>query len=508
MRTFVLLLLGILGAGSWPGTPARAQKVKYWSKNFYDQAVKIDSNIVYGRNRPFPYECCDTSIMGAAPVDLLLDLYYVEDPQTENRPLIILVHAGSFQSTTTVESPLGLRAGPAGRKTDNWIVDMATDLAKRGFVVASMDHRVGWDAISCQGKSCVEGVFKAVLRAQQDMRACIRYLRRPSVAAQYKIDVNRIAVGGSSSGAYVGIHSQVLDSFDEIIAVAKFLDDQGVPLVDSTKIGDLNGIMQTQPNGSSLQASDLALSARVNAILSFGGAVGDTTFLDPGDPPIIAVHGIDDATTPYNTATVITAALEKPIIEVSGGLDMVRVANRLGNQNVFRDKLGDAPHDIVVNDTLNLTVHPGLQLFPGEGFEFYNWWSWGAPARTNPDRTAKAQSYLRNDVTYFMLPRLLAALDLPEALQAAVSRNDAFALQTALSVFPNPATRDFVVALHDPKFTLKKVEMYNILGEKVWEKTSDHPTMFEASVEDLPAGVYWLRVVTNSATTGMKFVKQ
>jgi hypothetical protein len=421
--------------------------------------------------------------------------------------LIILVHAGSFQGPATVEGAFGLKAGPGGRKIDNWIVDMAKDLAKRGFVVASMDHRVGWDALGCQGKSCVEGVFKAVLRAQQDMRACIRYLRRPSVASQYKIDVNRIAVGGSSSGAYVGIHSQVLDTFEEITAVEKFLDDQGVPLVDSTKIGDLNGIMETQPFGSSLQASDLALSTRVNAIVSFGGAVGDTTFLDPGDPAIIAVHGIDDATTPYNTAIVITAALNKPIIEVSGGLDMVRVANKLGNQNVFRDKLGDSVYTIDVNGTA-ISVSPGLKLFAGEGFEFYNWWSWGDPARTDAARTAKAQSYLRDDVTYFVLPRLLAALDLEEALQAAVGRNDAFALQNALTVYPNPVAGDFVVALHDPKFALKKVEMYNLLGEKVWEKRADHPTFFEGSVESLPAGVYQLRVVSNNANAGFKFVKQ
>jgi hypothetical protein len=369
-----------------------------------------------------------------------------------------------------------------------------------------MTHRVLWDALNCQGKTCVEGVFKAVLRAQQDMRACIRYLRRPSIANRYKIDVNRVAVGGSSSGAYVGIHSQVIDNFDEITAVDKFLDDQGVPLVDSTKIGDLNGITAQQPTGSSLEASDLSISTRVQAIISLGGAVGDTTFLDPGDPPIIAVHGVEDASTPYNTAIVITAALQKPIIEVSGGLDMVRVAYQKGNQNIFVDKLNDAPYTMDINGNA-VTVHPGLKLYPGEGFEFYNWWSWGDPARTNPDRTAKAQNYLRNDIMYFVLPRLLAALDLPEALEAAVSRNDALVLQNALTVFPNPAADDFVVALHDPKYSLKKVELYNVLGEKVWEKSADNPAIFEASVEHLPAGVYQMMIHTNRVSTAVKFVK-
>ncbi|MDW8333192.1 MAG: T9SS type A sorting domain-containing protein [Bacteroidia bacterium] len=501
----LLLLVCFAAAGLDLG--AQAPKVKYWTKNFYEGPVKIDSNIVYGRNRPYPYECCDTSA-APSPQDLLLDLYYVEDPQSEPRPLIILVHAGSFQPPSVVEGGFGLRAGPGGRKNDNWIVDMATDLAKRGFVVASMDHRVGWDAIGCQGKACAQSVFKAVLRAQQDMRACIRYLRRPSIASQYKIDVNRIAVGGSSSGAYVGIHSQVLDNIEEVISVDKFLDDQGVPMVDSTKIGDLNGVMQTQPAGSSLQASDLSISSRVQAIISFGGAVGDTTFLDPGDPPIIAVHGVEDATTPYNTAIVITAALQKPIIEVSGGLDMVRVAAQKGNQNIFRQKLGDAPYSVQINDETTVTVHPGLKLFPGEGFEFYNWWSWGDPTRTDPARTAKAQNYLRNDVMYFMLPRLLAALDLEEALQAAVGRDDAIVLQNALSVFPNPADDQLVVALHDSKYRLQKIELYNALGQKVWDKTCDRTAMFEASVGDLPAGVYHLRVVTNAATVGSKFIKR
>ena len=64
-----------------------------------------------------------------APSDLLCDIYMPSGDSITNRPVIILIHTGSFL-------PPVLNGQPTGSKTDLSIIEQCTRWAKKGYVVA------------------------------------------------------------------------------------------------------------------------------------------------------------------------------------------------------------------------------------------------------------------------------------------------------------------------------------------------------------------------------------
>ena len=59
-----------------------------------------------------------------------------------------------------------------------------------------------------------------------------------------------------------------------------------------------------------------------------GGAMGDSSWIEAGEVPMVSFHGVADPLTPYATAIVIVASTGDPIVEVSGSLDLSLRATR------------------------------------------------------------------------------------------------------------------------------------------------------------------------------------
>src|SRR5690606_13040221 len=90
---------------------------------------------------------------------LLLDVYMPSGDSETMRPLVIFAHGGYF---------LG------GSKEGNDVVPICQDLARMGYVTASIDYRLG---IPIQLP--LDGPFmEAIMRGVQDMRAAIRFFRK------------------------------------------------------------------------------------------------------------------------------------------------------------------------------------------------------------------------------------------------------------------------------------------------------------------------------------------
>jgi acetyl esterase/lipase len=118
---------------------------------------------------------------------LLLDVYRPTPDTNARRPLVLIVHGGSFRT---------------GSKDNAAMVALAQAYAKRGFVTASINYRLlqqagqGCDDV---GQSCAT----AALAAQHDAQAAIRYLR--ANASTYGIDPTRVAIQGGSAGGGTAI---------------------------------------------------------------------------------------------------------------------------------------------------------------------------------------------------------------------------------------------------------------------------------------------------------------
>jgi len=139
---------------------------------------------------------------------LRFDLYLPRcDDQTHasRRPLILWIHGGAFL---------------AGSKEDISITDFCKQFAKRGYVTASMDYRLGFvtddQAWSCNypNYSCVFAAdtaewYRAWYRGVQDAKGCLRYLMNRH--ALYRIDTTNVFVGGESAGAIIALGAGLLD---------------------------------------------------------------------------------------------------------------------------------------------------------------------------------------------------------------------------------------------------------------------------------------------------------
>ncbi len=170
-------------------------------------------------------------------VDLKMDIFYpVFNEITEKRPLIILIHGGSFMK------------GFGGKEScRNW----ANILAGKGYVVSSIEYRL-WRGIT--------SVFKAIKAAIYDAHAAIRYFR--ANAELWNIDSDRILIGGYSAGASVALY---VAYYPEI------------------------------PGNDNFSNSEF--SSDVFAVISVSGSWGpgqSANYMDEGEPGICIFHGTRD----------------------------------------------------------------------------------------------------------------------------------------------------------------------------------------------------------------------
>jgi len=190
-------------------------------------------------------------VYGVAPdqdgklVDLKLDLYQPEGDTAPKRPAIVWVHGGGFS---------------AGNSTSPEIVDEATAFARRGYVNVSINYRL--TPGGCSAASPTSSCLTAIVNAQHDAQAAVRFLRKH--AAAYRVDPTRIAIGGTSAGAITALN------------VGYNSDDPGT-------------------------SGNPGYSSAVGAAVSLSGArLGGSA--SPGDAPALLFHGTADPLVPYQWA--------------------------------------------------------------------------------------------------------------------------------------------------------------------------------------------------------------
>ena len=181
---------------------------------------------------------------------------------------------------------------------DLWIPDLVR-LARRGFVVATVEYRTSGDA-----------VFPAQV---QDVKAAIRWLR--AHAGQFFIDPGRVAVMGESAGgwlaAMVGTAGNVStfdvgDWLDQPSRVGAVVDWYG-PTDFSRKAATRPGTRRVfgPPPGARLIGGPI--EGNENAVQ----AANPITYISRDTPPFLILHGTDDQLVPISQSELLYAALQK-----------------------------------------------------------------------------------------------------------------------------------------------------------------------------------------------------
>ena len=178
---------------------------------------------------------------------LELNLYQPTGDVATDRPAVVYIHGGGFVHGDKADG------GP-------W----AVDLAKRGYVVVSINYRLATtDLGRVPGQPPPPVYIQAVTNALHDAQASVRWLR--ANAATYGIDPTRIGATGGSAGAVTAL------------ALA----------YDSTDVGD---------------SGNPGFSSAINAAVSNSGAVG-TDLQGPGGSPVLMLNGTADKLATYPEAT-------------------------------------------------------------------------------------------------------------------------------------------------------------------------------------------------------------
>jgi hypothetical protein len=179
---------------------------------------------------------------------LLLDIYMPklsEDP-LEKRPFVLQMFGGGFV---------------AGNKT--MMRPDCMELAKRGFVCASINYRLEDPQALNEGK--------AIYRAQQDAHAAMRWIVEN--ADTYGIDTDWLFAGGQSAGAITAAYLHYASQ-----------DDWNT--MNSTLINELGSI--------STSGNDLTNTFNIKGIIMNWGAVRMDDVSPTEMIPMIAFHGEDD----------------------------------------------------------------------------------------------------------------------------------------------------------------------------------------------------------------------
>lgn len=269
LKQLSLLVLLAAGVGS-----AQAQALPNRYRSEITTKLTTTTNVVFSTNIPqvtttnvSGYLIANEETYGNQRVTLRMDIYQPQGDTLSRRPVIVFCFGGGFVN---------------GSRTSRDMVLLAQAFARRGFVTATIDYRLGMNL------SDPEKAKRAVYRALQDGRSAVRFFRNNS--AVYRVDPAQIYLSGHSAGAFVACNNVYLDK--EAERPASTFSYNGL-----ADLGMLDAIGDNLRN-----AQGQLVSGKANAVVSFAGAVADLAHLEgPQDAPVALYHSLNDGVVSYNT---------------------------------------------------------------------------------------------------------------------------------------------------------------------------------------------------------------
>lgn len=518
--------------------------VSYSQERFLDEVfegVTETDTMGYGLNTTV-LTVLDPTIGVPIKRPLFFNFYEPEGDTMEERPLVILFHTGNFL-------PSILNGQVSGTLKDTYIVDLSRRLAKMGYCVAVIDYRKGWNPLSDVQEVRTNTLINAAYRGVQDSRTAAKFFRATALAQgnPYRIDPAKIVAWGVGTGGYISLATATLDNASDII-LPKFIGSNGLPMVlesvngdisaDSVGINPITGDTLCHPN-----FSGLGLSSEFQLAVNMGGAMGDTSWMDANDPPIISFHVPSDPSAPYEEDLLVVPTTGDLVVEVQGSYLIQQKANELGINDVFKNNVTfDDPFTQVANSRND--GYEGLfpvprQDWPNaagelEAVESGPWETWdadfwsqvqpqqcidaGLPVeqcnwhlvslRGNPDMSyEKGTAYLDTVLGYYG-PRACVALDLPCAsnfINDNVEDNEL--ASSLLSAFPNPASR-FVEITANGNEAIKAIRVYDLNGRVVREINLVENFTYRLDVSDITDGMHIVRAYFEEGVVTKKVMIQ
>ncbi|WP_299455571.1 carboxylesterase family protein [uncultured Microscilla sp.] len=450
--------------------------------------------------------------------DLFMDIFKPIGDNNTNRPVLIVCFGGGFV---------------AGDRNLGDIRTMAIRMAKRGYVTAAIDYRLGMNVFD-------EGAaLRAVYRGVQDGRSAIRYFR--ANAASLGVDPNQIFIAGHSAGAFIAVQTAYLDKDNERPADTRnssyrwgsWLGSRTYDLVDQ-------GCLDCA--GDNKQVSGAA-----NAIVSLAGAVGFLEHIEgSSDIPNVMFHSKNDNTVPYDSGqpfgsiSWLVAGFDLPIAYGSSRIDSR--ANQVNAPRAFYsyDSRG---HDVHVNGNNRSNLHS--DILPRMSQYLYD--TRLSPAGLSIAGASIVNMQQNNTQTYTIDAEHLAKVKwqmtggkiirqkgnkvtvcwntpgehrlsaIPYAANDAkgsmvsvpiLVMGESGSLQADLQMFPNPSAHTLKIKLNEEGVHQVKIAVYNERGQVVYQNdVNKQGAQFNINVLNLPLGKYYIKIQDGGRVVHKTFLK-
>ncbi|MBM3936660.1 MAG: hypothetical protein FJ343_05875 [Sphingomonadales bacterium] len=263
---------------------------------------------------------------------LAMDLYLPVETNPAPRPVMMFFHGGSFVG---------------GTRNDAVMTQLCQEFARRGYVTATASYRLG---VSIGITTPLDAEFaKAAIRATQDAKAAIRFLRRSVVEGvtgqsglnPFAIDTNRIFIGGYSAGAITALHT------------AYFRDTTlATPLI--------RNMLRVVGGGLEGLSGNPAYSSRVHGVFNMAGALLDSLMLQNPLYPTVHFHGELDDVVPFGRG--YATFLGNPIIQLDGSSLLHPRIQRLGARSELHS-FATLGHILTDNVTSNFIIQKTAEFF-------------------------------------------------------------------------------------------------------------------------------------------------
>ncbi len=252
-----------------PPTYQPAADTSRYHREYFD--VEVVNNVKYGRASGYWVSRVENATdygkiissgisktISEHEFDLYMDIYLPKGDTLQKRPLIMFIHGGGFF---------------IGDKQDNPIVLWCKHFARMGYVVASINYRMGF-------RPSKRAIERCGYRAAQDAHAAMRFLVHNK--DKYRINTDYLFAAGSSAGGITTLNLAFMRNKNRPEAT------QGNLFTHS--LGDI----ETSGN-------DLKETFRIRCIANMWGSVHDINMIDNAKISIISFHGDADKVVPYGT---------------------------------------------------------------------------------------------------------------------------------------------------------------------------------------------------------------
>jgi len=447
---------------------------------------------------------------------LVAKFYTPKGDTKSDRPLIIYVHTGNF-------SPYPVNGLCSGTLTDSSNVEIATRLAKMGYVVAVVNYRQGWNPFQQNTLTKRFSLINALYRSIQDINTYIRYFRKSvdEFNNPYGINPSQITVWGDYTGGSIALTAAYLKSFAEFHPPNdpdKFLLPTpigNVSMITENYTGNIYGdgsisivdesyhILTGFHIGDTLCISNhVGYPSDFALVVNMGGALADSSWLDAGEIPLITFHHPSDPIHPCDTSLGLFLEPQTiPPLETTGSCDLAKFSDNFRNNDVFKT----IPVDQDPFGKHNQSEYPGFYSFYNTPDDTSLPWQWAKadnpPSTCNKD-AALAKTYIDTIVGYFA-PRACVALGLNCDFNSSVT--DLADANVNLKMSPNPATTDLFITVSD-ETPIKSYTVFNISGRMVRNYSNVNASAVTLKRESLQNGLYLVKMQFDGGTLTKKVI--